>query len=268
VLWLTGYDGSNVVKAIFLSLLSLGALVFAAGLVSHLILGPTCVCDIQTSLSRDRLRPLGHYLRAQQVVERLDGLVRKAQEELVSYEEGGEASGERTKAKTSVVESFQVPGSVMVNFGVFTGVGVVLILALMLESIILIGTALALLMGCGLVLTLALIASMKRATPDVLRSTLWIQLGLLFLLTASGAVYYLLVATQKPKYTIGITGPLEAFTAIAAEGGIVGYFTIAILSLGILVSGVTGLVVGARWKAKISRVIAGSEQVNLEPGDG
>ena len=83
VLWQIGDEGVTALKSVFLSVLSFGALAFAAGLVSHLILGPTCVCDIQTSLSRDRLRPLSRYLRAQQVVDRLSELVRDSQEELV-----------------------------------------------------------------------------------------------------------------------------------------------------------------------------------------
>ncbi len=268
VLWQIGYEGVTALKAVFLSVLSFGALAFAAGLVSHLILGPTCICDIQTSLSRDRLRPLNRYLRAQQVVERLEGLVRQSQEELLGNRGGGGDSVGDSRAATTEVEAFQVPRSASINFGVFTGIGVMLILALMLESIFLTGTTLALLMGCSLILSLSLIASMKRATPDAIRSMLWVQLGLLFLLTASGTIYYLLVAIQNPEYTIGITGPLEAFTAIAAEGGLVGYLTFAVLSLGILVSGISGSVIATRWKAKIAQVEAGSDTADSERVNG
>ena len=94
---------------------------------------------------------------------------------------------------------------------------------------------------------------------------LWIQLGLLFLLTASGTIYYLLVAIQNPEYTIGITGPLEAFTAIAAEGGLLGYLTFAVLSTGILVSGILGSVIATRWKAKIAQVEAGCLASRSQP---
>ena len=268
VLWQVGDEGVTALKAVSLSVLSFGALAFAAGLVSHLILGPTCVCDIQTSLSRDRLRPLSRYLRALQVVDRLKGLVRESQEELAGNRGGGRGSDGNSPAATAAVEAFQLPRSASINFGIFTGIGVILILALMLESIFLTGTTLALLMGCSLILSLSLIASMKRATPDSIRSMLWIQLGLLFLLTASGTIYYLLVAIQNPEYTIGITGPLEAFTAIAAEGGLLGYLTFAVLSAGFLVSGISGNVIATRWKAKIAQVEAGSDTVDSESVNG
>ena len=58
---------------------------FAMGLVSlallvrHLILGPTCVCDIQTRLSRERIRPLNRYHRTLETVNRIDRLVRESQ---------------------------------------------------------------------------------------------------------------------------------------------------------------------------------------------
>jgi hypothetical protein len=131
---------------------------------------------------------------------------------------------------------------------------VILLLALHLESLFLTGTVLALLVGLSLALTLALILAIKKATPEGIRSILWVQLGFLFLLTASGTIYYLLVATQKPEYTIGISGPLEAFTAVASEGGLAGYLTMIGLSLGILASGIVGLVCASRWKKTIAKV--------------
>ena len=103
VLWQIGDEGVTALKAVSLSVLSFGALAFAAGLLSHLILGPTCVCDIQTSLSRDRLRPLSRYLRALQVVDRLKGLVRESQEELAGNRGGGRGSDGNSPAATAAV---------------------------------------------------------------------------------------------------------------------------------------------------------------------
>ncbi|MBP84483.1 MAG: hypothetical protein CMO61_11620 [Verrucomicrobiales bacterium] len=254
---LTGYEDASIAKIVFLSLLCLAAGIFAAGLIRHLILGPTCVCDIQTRLSRDRLKPLDRYTKAQRVVGQLEGLVREVQEDLtVSASREGSDQPKRP-VKTRVVELFELPRSVTISFGFSAGIGVIFLLALHLESLFFTGTALALLVGLSLNLTLALILSIKKATPDGIRSILWVQLGILFLLTASGTIYYLLVATQNPEYTIGISGPLEAFTAVASEGGLVGYLTMLGLSLGILVSGIVGLASARRWKATIAKVESG-----------
>ena len=254
ILGLTGYENSSITKIVFLSLLGLATGVFAVGLIRHLILGPTCVCDIQTRLSRDRLKPLDRYAKAERVVHQLEGLVREMQEDLtvsVNWE-----GSEQTKrpVKTRVVEFFQLPRSIVISFGFSAVIGVILLLALHLESLFLTGTVLALLVGLSLALTLALILAIKKATPEGIRSILWVQLGFLFLLTASGTIYYLLVATQKPEYTIGISGPLEAFTAVASEGGLAGYLTMLGLSLGILASGIVGLVCASRWKKTIAKV--------------
>lgn len=251
---LAGYENSSTTKIVFLSLLSIATGVSAVGLIRHLILGPTCVCDIQTRLSRDRLKPLDRYPKAQRVVHQLEVLVREMQADLTvnAIQEGSEQPNKFVK--TRVVEFFQLPQPVVISFGFSAGVGVILLLALHLENFFLTGTVLALLVGLSLNLTLALTLAIKKATPDGIRAILWAQLGFLFLLTASGTIYYLLVATQKPEYTIGISGPLEAFTAVASEGGLAGYLTMLGLSLGISTSGIVGLIGSSRWKTTIAKV--------------
>ena len=78
-----------VVLSVFLAV---GLATFAL-LLRHLILGPTCVCDIQTRLTRERLRPLNRDHRALETLRRVEGLVRESQADLPK---AGKGKGETT----------------------------------------------------------------------------------------------------------------------------------------------------------------------------
>ncbi len=263
VLGLSSDAGIGVGSAVFLSILSLGGLGMFAMLLRHLILGPTCVCDVQTSLSRDRIRPLNRFPRALEAIGKIEPMVRESQSALLDAERGDDSQS----ATISLMDSFQIPRPVRATFAGFSVMGLACLAALHLESLWLTGLILVGLLVLSLLLTLSLVASVRKATPESVRSALWIQLGLLFLLIGSGAVYFLLVATRDPAYTIGITGPLEAYTAVASEGGLTGYLIFLGLAMGMLICGVAGMVIARGWQQKITHLTALPSSLTEETAD-
>lgn len=247
--------------------LSLG---FALGLVSlgllarHLILGPTCVCDIQTRLSRERIRPLNRYHRTLEMVRRIDSLVRDRQADVRI---GGESDGTETSSGASSARSadfFQVPRVVPISFGAFLMLGLGGLLGLHFESLGLTAFVLFMILATSLGLLLALIAVVRKPTPDSLRTVLWLLLGLHFLVIGIDMVYYLVVASREPAYTVGLTGPLEAYAAIPSEGGMALYGVFAGLLGGMTGISFTGLILAGKWRKKI-RLAAKLESAALNP---
>ncbi len=244
---------------------------FAIGLVSlglllrHLILGPTCVCDIQTRLSRERIRPLNRFHRTLETVRRIDGLVRESQSKISAGSDQewipGVAKGDRGRR----LDFFQIPRAVPFTYGIFVILGLAGLSSLLLESVVLSGIVLFLILAASLAVTLALIAVVRQPTPESLRMVLWLLLGCHFLAMGVGMVYYLVVAMREPSYTLGVTGPLEAFTAIASEGGMVLYGVFAGLFIGMTAAAVAGWVFIGSWRKKL-RIAAGL--VRSEEGSG
>lgn len=230
---------------------------FAMGLVSlallvrHLILGPTCVCDIQTRLSRERIRPLNRYHRTLETVNRIDRLVRESQAGVLvgggTRDSSGRTGGEPARA----VEFFQIPAAVPVTYGIFCVLGLAGLAGLLLESLVLTSVVLLFILAASLAVTLALISVVRKPTPESLRAVLWLLLGFHFLTMGIGMVYYLVVATREPSYTLGFTGPLEAFTAIASEGGMALYGVFVGLFLGMMATAGAGWVLIGSWRRKI-----------------
>lgn len=233
-------------------------------LVRHLILGPTCVCDIQTRLSRERIRPLNRYHRTLEMVRRIDGLIRDRQEDvrIGGESEGGEVSNAPSSARAG--DFYQVPGVVPAAFGAFLVLGLGGLLGLHFESLGLTAFVIFLILATSIVLLLALIAVVRRPTPDSLRTVLWLLLGLHFLVIGIGTVYYLVVATREPAYTVGLTGPLEAYAAIPSEGGMALYGVFAGLLAGMTGISFTGLILAGKWRKKI-RLAANLGAVSPNP---
>ncbi|MEM9283029.1 MAG: hypothetical protein AAGA96_14470 [Verrucomicrobiota bacterium] len=264
VFGLSADNGINLPTAVLLSFLFVTALLLTAGLLRHLVLGPTCVCDIQTSLSRDRIRPLSRYLSATQAIEQIEKKIRESQEAL--FEQSNDSSGslDARPAITLQVEHFQIPKPVLFNFACFGFLGLLCAVALHLENIALTAIVIVAMLGQSLLLTLSLIASARKATPESIRTVLWIQLGFFFVFIGVAVVYFLIVATREPTYTVGITGPLEAYTAIAAEWGGIGYGVFLTIAFGMLATGLSGVILGANWAKRIRQVKQLESEGNAE----
>lgn len=243
-------DGLGPASVTFLSLFVLGALLSLALLVRHLVLGPTCVCDLQTRLTRERILPLNRYHQALEVVKRIDGLIRDRQSGIVI------GSADVAGAGTGGVRGdgfYSVPALAVAGFFGFVVFGLVALAALHLESLLLTGVVLFLVLAASLLVILALISAVRRPTPDSIRKILWSLLLLHFLVAAIGSVYYLVAAMREPSYTVGFAGPLEAYTALASEGGMVLYGVFAGLLVGMVAGGIGGILLSLRWRGRIER---------------
>ena len=252
-----------------ISIFVLFGLAALALLVRHLILGPTCVCDIQTSLSRERLRSLTRYHHSLQTISMIERLVRESQAGLAESAEaaakGGEVAATR-RADTFRGDTFQVPRLVPPAFGLFLILGLGGLAALHLESPLVTGGVLLLILLGSLMLTMTLVSVVRKATPNSVRMVLWITMGIHFLVVGAGAVYFLIAATNEPAYTVGITGPLEAFTGIATTGGPVFYGLFTALFLGFFASGLWGIIESGKWRRRLA--LAGTMETSAAVKEG
>lgn len=247
-------------SAVSISILALGALLFTRLLLRHLILGPTCVCDLQTSLSRDRIRPLGRFHSARQCVDILAEKIQSAQVPLREAEDAVVMEVDDRDRKEA--ETFTVPAPVIPTFSGILVLGIGALAALHLESIMLTVIMLLVLLLVSFFLNFSLIASVRKHTPEAIRSTLWIAMGLLFVFVGSATVYLLISAARNPVYTLDFMGPLEALTGIANEGGIGFYLVFLAVSLGFFTCGLLGILISLKWKGLIK--VSNSEPAKLE----
>ena len=259
-----GDESFGMGQAIAVSIFSTVALTLLAMLARHLILGPTCICDIQTCLSKVRIRPLERFHATREVITRIEEKISEAQEGLLDG--GGAAAVETRQATTKKAESFSVSKILQPTFAAFAVFSLISLTVLHLESLVLTGIALFAFLPVGLFLILALIASVRRATPQSLRSVLWILLGILFFLMGAGAVYFLFTATKDPSYTIGILGPLEAFASILSNGGLTFYLIFLILMIGMFLTAIGGMINASFWSRQIAQTADG-EVVEKEAPD-
>ncbi|MDA7922307.1 hypothetical protein N9B21_00275 [Verrucomicrobiales bacterium] len=246
-------DDYNTGLALVISGLVVGALVSIALLLRHLILGPTCVCEIRTSISKERLKPLNRYHRAKEIVAQLDEHIRESQKTLNESGAGPGTESVIAAPPSTKGDFFQIGKLTIPTFVGFSVFGLVALAALHLESVVTTGVLLFLILVVSLLLTFSLIGSVRKPTPEPVRIGLWSLLGLLFLFLGAGAIYFLIVATQNPAYTLGIMGPLEAYTAVASEGGMLGYGVFLGLGLGFLVASMVGIFKTMKWSRQIER---------------
>lgn len=251
-------------SAISISIFALGILLFGSLLLRHFILGPTCVCDLQTSLSRDRIRPLNRFHAARQCLDAIAVEIDAAQQSLTPGGDGETVtvSAEAGGSRGGRAESFSVPRPVIPTFAGVILFGIGALATLHLESVALTTFLLFLLLFVSLSLTISLIASVRRLTPESIRTLLWVALGLLFVLVGTATVYLLISAARNPAYTIDFMGPLEALTGVAGGGGPGFYFVFLALSLGFFVCGISGVLTALRWKELIAKAADAAEAVD------
>jgi hypothetical protein len=160
---------------------------------------------------------------------------------------------------------YSVPALAVAGFFGFVVFGLVALAALHLESLLLTGVVLFLVLAASLLVILALISAVRRPTPDSIRKILWSLLLLHFLVVAIGSVYYLVAAMREPSYTVGFAGPLEAYTALAAEGGMVLYGVFAGLLVGMVAGGIGGILLSLRWRGRIERAAVLAQPAGSPP---
>jgi len=252
VLIFTLSDDVSTVVAVFSSLFFLGVLFFLGLLIRHLIMGPACTCDIQTELSRDRIRPLDRYFRVRELLASIEPEIRKSQEALVfENEDSGKAKAVQS-TDGNLAKPLSVPPLAIPTFVATMVFALGILAAIHIESVTMCGFLFFLLLALGLLLLTNLIASVRNATPESIRTISWILLGLLFLFIGFSVVYLLVAVSRDPAYTLGISGPLEAFAAVATEGGLVFYLSTIVLSIGLFATGLIGLLQAVKWRGRIA----------------
>lgn len=250
VLSLMKWDTFGMGAAVSISILSLGFLLFLSLLMRHFILGPTCICDLQTNLSRDRIRPLTRLHASRECVSAIESEIRAAQSAMAEGA-GSENSVAIQDAAAQEGERFSIPFSVIPTFAGMIAFGLGALATLHLESVVLTGIMLLVLLLVSFSITFSLIASVRKLTPESIRSLLWVMLGLLFVFLGTATVYLLISAANDPVYTLDFMGPLEALTGVASGGGIGFYLLFVILSLGFFGAGLGGVLNAVKWRNRI-----------------
>lgn len=248
-------DGLSTVGVVFSSIFLIGMLASLALLIRHLILGPTCTCDIQTGLSRDRIRPLDRFFRAKELVASLEQEIRESQKGL---EAGATAAGkdrdgiEVMTAESNLAAALSVSPLAIPSFAATMVFALGCLAAVHLESAAICAFLFFFLLVLGVLMLANLVTSVRRATPESLRTVSWVLLGLLFLFIGFAVVYLLVAVSRDPAYTLGVEGPFEAFAAVATEGGLVFYIASLVLSAGLFAAGIAGLLQSMKWRGRIA----------------
>ncbi|MDF1825341.1 MAG: hypothetical protein P1U68_11905 [Verrucomicrobiales bacterium] len=260
VLSLINWETFGIGAAVSISILTLGALFFLSLLMRHLILGPVCICDLQTNLSRDRIRPLNRLHASRECVAAIESDIRAAQSGMTEDAEGKNSETVR-EADPREGERFSIPLSVVPTFAGMMAFGLGALATLHLESVVLTGMMLLVLLLVSFLITFSLITSVRKPTPESIRSLLWVMLGLLFVFLGTATVYLLISAVNDPVYTLDFMGPLEALTGVASGGGIGFYLVFVILSLGFFGAGLGGILNTMKWRTRIRQ----AKMVEKEP---
>lgn len=229
------------------------AVAMLALLIRHLVLGPRCVCEIQTGVKRERLAPVSRLIQGREVLERLSPRIRGAQA-------GLEVSSE-IPAPNLPPPALRVPGVALPAFFLIALEGLCFLMLFVLPvTIPVAGAALLLFPVAGAVLLAALAACARVPCPGSVRTAGWASLAALLALISVAAVYFADQAIVDPALTLDLAGPVDAFAAIAERGAM--GFTIVTLAAAtaLLIASGIGLIVSLRWRARLG---SGTEPKNL-----
>lgn len=216
-------------------------------LLRHLVLGPTCRCVMGTSGGKTILRPLSRLHASREAIERAAGSIRPSQEDLLARP-AADHPDESAGTPPGVGAALGVPRLVVPGFAGLALFALSVLASLHLESPVAAGVAMFLCLVGGLLLLSALTISVRRPTPEAVRTALWTNLGLLFLFCAAMITYYAWAAYRHPEYTIELTGMFEAFAAAATVGGAAVYWPVLGLSLAIFAVSLAGIAQALKWK--------------------
>ncbi len=266
-------DSSLLIHQVMAVTCGVTSLAFLALLIRHFLLGPMCVCELQTNRSRVRLQALRRYRKALEVAAEIESTGRAGQADLLAKDLGKSDSHEAADWTDQIVDpgssenrSYRVPRLAWYTFVGFILVGALSFLAISIESMALMIVATIVMTTSGVLLAFTFVFAFRKSTPESLRSALWTLQGLYFLAMIVGMVYYVIVSIREPSYTVGFTGPMEAYLAIVDEGGVLLWIVFATMFLGMTCSSVWGLMLIGRWNRRIATVKSISEsRVMPEP---
>lgn len=223
----------------------------ALGLVvAHLVAGRMCVCVLQTSQSRQVLRPVSRWRVGQKITERLAERIHQAQQGLpVRLEETLALGGTERVTSSLVVPGLALPALLAASC---SGLGWILARWFGIEPLAPVSYGLTLV---TFVLLMAALASVVRGfVPDGVRYSV---LGALIL--------SLLLAIMVPVMTVSIWGKvmdgwnavnlLQGMAAFVHDGDLFRLGVVLTVAGGLLGCGVVGTVSWQVWRLRISRSI-------------
>lgn len=237
--------------------LPIGVMLLAL-LIRHLVLGPLCVCEIRTTLSKESLPAIRRWHQGREALARLSEKVHAAQADLADREDSRDSTGETPANREADRPSLRVPTFTTAAFTIQASLGAILVLLLHLPSLILAGLMLGLAVLSGTPLLVALGNSTRHPTPEPLRRLLWTQLVAEIGLGATATVYFIDQAINDPSLTTSLVGILEAFADISALGGFVFYLLFLIVGLAQMSLAFAGLARTRHWQNQLSSPISGA----------
>ena len=211
-------------------------------LVRNFVLGPRCVCELQTALKKERIGPLSRIYKAKQVLDVLEGRI---QEQQASVKLDAENS---PPATVSGPLPQIVPETAMFGFIVSLVAGLLLVAAVHMENVVLVGALFTTILAAILLVMGGVITSVRKPCPEGVRGSLWVLLGTLFSVSGTALVYYSVVAFDDPSFTISAAGPFEAFASLPSTGNLAFYLIFVIAGGVMAIAGLIGLIIASRFK--------------------
>ncbi|MEO0415303.1 MAG: hypothetical protein AAF226_10165 [Verrucomicrobiota bacterium] len=244
-----GDGGGGFALTILAAICGVSGVILIGLFLRHWLLGATCVCEIQTSLKRERISTLNRYSIAQQAVDLLRSEIANAQNGFLPRDGSERESVDASRNSKPLV----VSGLHWVTCGI-AGLFALLVLAGSFIEQMVIWVAVLITFLAFLALTMSsLFGSIRNRTPDSIRVLYSIFLVSCVVFGISSLVYYLIVSFQNPAYTLDMVGPFLAFTELPTYAGIgfvVLFLTVSVTTL--ILSGI-GFLVGMKWRKWISR---------------
>lgn len=225
------------------------AMVFLVLLVRTLLLGQRCVCEVQTSLKKEKLRMLTRLHHARRVVDAVDEKIQLAQQELLVDDTrlsglpgtpGGPDAGQGGQ--------LTVPGSALPTFAAASILAVLMLLQLHQANVALAWASQIMGMVLAPLVLFAIASSVRCLTSDGIRFALW---GLLAALLATGGgalIFILKTAVEDPAVTVSLVSYFEAFAIVSSESDLGFYLYFLILAVSMLCLGIIGLSLALRWR--------------------
>ena len=253
ILLLRGEEPMGLMAIVSLSAMALPFLIFSLLLLRHLILGPTCRCFVQTSLKKNRIRPLNRIHATRQCIESISKTLNQAQQDL-SFPHPSPSEPIKPASPPKDLAGLKVPFLVLPTFTLFALFSVSVLGALHLGGAVFSAISLLLAALGALGLIAALVSCIRFATPESIRTSMWVLLAEVLFLLGGGVVYYVYVSSIDPVYTLELTGPIEAFAGAGSVGGLGFYLYFTVLSVGVFCVSLLGVFQVQMWKGRINKI--------------
>lgn len=222
------------------------AALMLALLTRHLVLGPRCICEIQTGLRRERLRPVNRLHRGREVVREIADRVRAAQADLAA------ADPASVTVPTDPL-TMGLPGLALPAFGLYLILSGSLLAGVALGQATLAAVTIVLSVAGLVLLLIAQAGSVRHLCPESVRQGLWALLASVLALATLTAVYLTDQAINDPSVTLDLMGPIGALSDIRGRGGLAFHALFLSIGAALFAAAIAGLAVTLRWRGRLTR---------------